>query len=137
MPTLKQYRQEAVRRVNPSLGRVEVLGAAAAQSVGVTALAVGGVSAQRYVNSWILRPDAATAGGADRSRFATTYAPTSSSVTLTHTGPAYSDTTATGESVEILTQEPFIYDQAVDQTIRKLHRQDMTIIPARYDTERY
>ena len=75
MPTLKDYRRETVRRVTPAFGRVESVGALAAQSVGVTALAVGGVSTQRYTNNWILQGDASSAD--DRVRFCTTYDPTS------------------------------------------------------------
>lgn len=110
--------------LDPALGRSEAVASLAAQSVTVTALGTGG-SSQRFVNEWPTRFDTAT--NADRIRRCSAF--TASSGALAHTGTAYGDTTSTGEVLDILVHEPYLYLNAVQVTLARLKQNDRTIIP--------
>lgn len=138
MTTLKDYRREMVRRAGAdgqSVGRLVTPASIAAQTVTVNALAFGSAPASRYATQWMVRADSATAAAADRVRLISGYQ--SESGVLAHTGTAYADTTATGETIEILPFEPYLYDLAINETLGRLKRLDRTTIPCRNAIRKY
>ena len=109
---------------NPALGRVETVASLAAQTLGVSALALGG-SSQQFVNDELFRFDTATT--ADRIRRVTSFAPTTG--VATHTGTAYSDTTVGTEKVAILKHPTYLLLKAVQATLPKVIHNNRTVIP--------
>lgn len=130
MTTLAQIRQRCLE-LEPSLGRTVSITSLAAQAVTVTGLAVGTIGARKYTNKWLLRPDASTA--ADRLRFSQDF--NSNNGQINHEGAAYSDTTATSESLEIHEHEPYLMDLAVQQTLRTTRFLDRSILPSNLSGE--
>lgn len=110
--------------LDPALGRSESIASLTTTTAVVSSLATGG-SSQRFVNNWALRSDTATT--ADRIRRISQFTPASG--TLTHAGTNYADTTATGEVVDILAHEPYIYHNAINVTLPRLKNLDTTSIP--------
>lgn len=105
------------------LGQSETITGLAAQTVTVGQLATGGGSAQSYALQWLLRADNAAAASADRVRRCTDFA-TATGV-FTHAGAAYTDTTITGETLEVWKMHPRSADLAIRLTqsrIKRLHR---------------
>ena len=98
----------------------------------VAALATGTVTASKFINTWLVRADAAAA---ERIRMCSNFA--SATGTLTHAGTAYTDLTATDESVEIVEHEPYLLDNAVNEALHLLRRIDRTVIPTRNGYNRY
>ena len=109
---------------NPALGRVETVASFAAQTLGVSALALGG-SSQQFVNDELFRFDTATT--ADRIRRVTSFAPTTG--VATHQGTAYSDTTVGTEKVAILKHPTYLFLKAVQATLPKVLHNNRTVIP--------
>ncbi len=138
MPTLAQYRQEIHVRSRQKTGRTLAIASLTGTTVVCNALATGTVTAGKFTNKWLLRPDAAPASpGADRVRLTTDTGFSSTTGTLTHAGTAYNDTTATTENVEVCEYEPYLYDNAIDMTLRSLNRSDRFEMPARQGATRY
>ena len=117
----------------PELGRVITPSAITGTTVVSTAQVLE-ASVQKYVGYWMCRPDAATAAAADRVRRITSQTAPS---TLTHNQTNYTDTTVTGEQVELLQFEPYLYDTAIDVTLGRTRRLDKANIPSRMNTNRY
>lgn len=125
MATLKAIRQ-LMLQMAPELGSVETPASGSATTIVVARLASGTLSPQTYAGRWLLRPDAASA--ADRAgRLVTNYA--SSTGTLTHAGANYSDTTFTGESLEIHRFDPQRIDRAIAYAVRTIRLLDVDISP--------
>ena len=126
MPTLRQYRREMFNRTPGDLGRLETIASlpAAGLTMTVSALATGTVNAGKFINKWLVRSDAAAA---ERVRICSNFA--AATGTLTHAGTAYTDLTATDESVEILEFEPYLYDRAINQILHMLRKLDSEIVP--------
>lgn len=133
--TLKEISHEVLKRLPNAIGRQESIASITTTTVVVSALANGGFSSQRFTQEfpWMLRRDTASSG--DRVRYCTDF--TSSTGTLTHAGANYSDTTATGESVELLRYEPKWLDAAIQVAIQRLHRRDREILPTLNGERRY
>lgn len=128
MPTLKTVIRRAISRLGPSLGITVPLTGAAAQTVTAAELASGGLGAERYRTFHLLRLDAASS--ADMFRICSDYL--SSTGVLTHDGAAYADTTATGESVDILhpSIEPRLLFNAAQEVVARIRRMDVTELPS-------
>lgn len=126
MPALKAYRREMYARLpGDVLGRVEAIAALTATTLTVTALATGGRSTDEFAGKFMLRPEAA--GAADRTRRISSYDSTQG--LFGHGGASYSDTTATGESVEIVLVEPYLVDNAIQVALGRLRRRHVTELP--------
>ena len=124
--TMRGIRRKMLALV-PDLGRVAPVTALAAQSATAARLG-GGVSAQKWVNYWMLRSEAATA--ADRNqRYASSY--NGASGAFTHTGTAYADTTITSEYLEIHKYEPQLIDAHINEALAKTVYRHRDIIPVR------
>lgn len=121
--TLKGIRRQMLM-MDAALGRAESIASLSTTTVVVNALATGG-SSQKFIDKWLLRSD--SANSADRVRRVTNFTP--SSGTLTHSGTNYADTTATGEVVEILEFEPYLYDNAIQVSLARLKHLDRTELP--------
>ena len=132
MPTVDGILREMVFRHQP-IGRVENIASLAAQTATVTALATGGLSAQEFVDKWMVRPETATA--ADLIRRCTSFV--SSTGVLTHTGTAYTDTTATDEQLLILKHQLYLALQAIDIGIGSTKRLHETYLPTLFGAKRY
>jgi hypothetical protein len=130
--SLSEIRQ-LMLRMEPTLGEVHNLASATVTTAVVTALATGKLTAGKYIDSFILRPDAATA--ADRLRICTNF--TAASGTLTHAGTNYADTTATSEKLEIHMANPRLLDQAIDLTLAQTLHSDSVEMPALANSTRY
>lgn len=127
MSTLAQYRQEMLRR-EPSLGQVEAVASLTTTTVVVNRLAVGTVQSGKFIEKWIVRPDAAPATpGADRTRMVSGY--TASTGTLTHAGTNYNDTTSASENVEIHEQEPYLLDLAIQSALKETQHRVTDTLP--------
>ena len=120
--------QRAIRRLmlqlDPALGRSEAVTALATGSVTAGALAYGG-SPQRYVDRYAVRGDATAA--ADKIRRISNFTP--STGLMAHTGTNYSDTTTTGETVEVWEFDPQLADNGIQITLGRLKHQDRTELP--------
>lgn len=127
MPLLYQARQKMLT-LEPMLGSVWVPASLTTTTAVVTALATGTVSSGQYVEKWLLRPLGATA---DRTRVCSSF--TSTTGTLTHTGANYSDTTATGESLEIHEHRPGLLDQAITEALAAIRYVGRSDFPSRPD----
>lgn len=101
-----------------------------------SSLATGTVTSGKYGAKWILRPDAASQP-TNRVRLSTETGFASATGTITHAGAAYTDTTAGTESVELCEYEPYLLDDAIQQTIQSINRNDRTEIPTRQGATRY
>lgn len=110
--------------MDAALGRTEAISHIDTTKLTVASLAVGG-SNQKFVDKWMLRSDSSNV--ADRVRRITNYSPTQGY--LHHNGTNYADTTATGEYVEILEFEPYVYDNAIQVTLARLKHLDRTELP--------
>lgn len=134
MPTLSAIVQEMCRRSPAdSIGRTVAIASLTTTTAVISALATGTVSAQKYINKWLWRPDTATA--ADRIRIVSNFS--SSTGTLTHAGTNYADTTATSENAVILEHDPnFLFD-AIQITLDRTRRIDRVVIPTRANQKRY
>jgi len=134
--TLAGIRKAMYDRLPGFLGRVEAVTSAAAQSVTCSSLGQG-VSSQRYANQWLLRADSVpvNSSNADRVRYCTTF--NGATGQLTHTGVAYTDTSPSGENVEILGWEPVEIDTAIQQTLARLYRRDEEVVATRLGIDRY
>ena len=132
MPTLKEVRQACLSQ-EPMLGRTFDIASLAAQTVTVTALATGSVNARVYTEKWLLRPDADLSGGVavDRTRISSNYV--SSTGVITHAGAAYTDTTATGEVVEIHEFDPYRLETAIQEALGSTLRVDESVLQGRAD----
>lgn len=131
--TLAAYRREMLTRFYP-VGQVVVPTGMAAQSVTVARLARG-QSADQLINRYIVRADAVTAAAADRDRLITAF--TNTTGLMTHAGPAYSDTTLTGETVELLEFKPELYDLAIQWAVTTTQRRWRTEFPTVSGQRRY
>ena len=121
--TAKAIIRKMCEQSEGALGENHAIASLAAQTLGVTAFAVGG-SSQQHVNDWLARFDTATT--ADRIRRNTSFAP--STGVMTHAGTAYSDTTVGTETVDVLKFNPLSYLRAVQATLPKvLHNSRVTI----------
>jgi len=130
VPTLAQYRQRMLE-LDPTLGRVETLASATTTSLVVTRLSVGGmVGKGKFEGQWLLRPSAGSQP-ADRIRLAIDY--NSNTGALIHDGTAYSDTTTTGEVVEIHEHEPFLLESAIQDALRSTRRLYRVTMPTHSD----
>lgn len=119
MPTLKQIIRDMIARApGQILGRTEAIASLTSTTCVVTRLNQGGRSVDDFIGKYLCRMDTATA--ADRERRVVNFA--TATGTLTHSGANYSDTTATGESVDILTFEPRWYADAVQVSLGRLLR---------------
>ena len=127
MATLKQIRQKMLEMA-PELGSVETPASGSATTVVVSRLASGTLSAQKYANRWLLRPDASGASAAaDRAaRIVTNFA--SSTGTLTHAGANYVDQTFTSEDLEIHTYDPQRLDRAIAYAVGTIRALDMDLL---------
>ena len=132
MPTLKQVRQRALK-LDPSLGRVELITGLTTTTVVCASLATGTVGAGKFSNKWVLRPDAALSGGVavDRLRLTTSSGFAASTGTLTHAGTNYADTTVGTEQAEIHEFEPYLLEQAIQTVLRGTRFLDFSILPTK------
>lgn len=121
----------------PSLGRVVTPASYTVTTAVVNALATGTVDASRNAGKWMIRPDAVTAAGADRTRLTTATGYVAATGTLAHAGANYADTTATNETLEISEYEPYLLDNAIQATLPKLRRIDRTMLPTVQGANRY
>jgi hypothetical protein len=138
MPTLKAIRQR-ILKIDSSLGRVEAITALATGSVTAAALAVGTVGAGKFSTKWLLRPEAALNGSGvpvDRLRLSTASGYTASTGLIAHAGANYTDTTITGESLEIHEHEPYLLDNAICAALRGTRFLDYSTIPTQQN-DRY
>jgi len=119
-----KYIRRQMLSMDAALGRTESIYHIDTTKITVSSLATGG-SNQKFIDQWILRSD--TADSADRIRRVTNYTPAQGY--LHHSGASYTDTTSTGESVEILEFEPYLYDNAVQVTLARLKHLDRTELP--------
>lgn len=132
MTTLAQYRQRMLS-LRPDVGRAFTITGVGTQKVTVSRAAVGTVGPARYTRRWAVRPDAATAAGADRERMINDYNPFTGE--FHHDGAAYADTSAGTEKLEVLEYEPFLYDDAIQETLRNTRFLDDSILPANLSGE--
>lgn len=129
MTTLLQARQQMLA-IEPMLGRVEDIAALGAQTITVTVLATGSVQSGKITSKWLLRPQASNA--ANRApRLSSDFA--SSTGIITHAGAAYTDTTATGETVEIHEYEPWRLEIAIQEALQSTRRLDLSYLQGRAD----
>ena len=129
MTTLLSVRQ-AMLAQEPMLGRVENIASLTAQSLTVTVLATGTVGEQKFSEKWLLRPQAANA--ANRApRLSSMF--NAATGTITHAGSAYTDTTATSETVEIHEYEPWLLEEAIQNALAQLRYVDTSIMQGRSD----
>ncbi len=119
-----KYIRRQMLAMDAALGRVESIHNIDNKAVEVLSLATGG-SNQKFVDKWLLRSDASDA--ADRVRRITNYIPSTGH--LQHNGTNYADQTETGEKVEILDFEPYLYDNAIQVTLARLKHLDKTELP--------
>lgn len=121
--------QAGIRRhmlqMEPSLGRVESIASLTTSTVTVSAFAVGTMLSGKFVDRYMLRPTATTS--ADRLRLISDY--NSSTGGMQHRGAAYTDVTATDESVEIHEFEPYLHDNAIQKVMRHSRFLDRYILP--------
>ena len=118
------------------LGRVVPLTGAAAQTItSLSALGFGGLSEQAYAQKWMWRPQAATAAGADNIRYSDSFTP--STGVVTHSGTAYTDTTATSESCILTPFYPGSWRDAINLAVTKTREMDFSEIPVRKGLEKY
>lgn len=129
--SLKAYIVEMLSRAEDldGFGRMEAVTALAAQSVTAASLGFGSLSATKYQNKYLWRPDAALVGGVevDLARMCSVFTPTTGA--MAHLGVAYADTTITSEQVGILEYEPARFKAAVNLALQRLRRRDVEIIP--------
>lgn len=134
MPTLTQYREEMLKIGPADMGALYPLTAAAAQSVTSSSAALGGYTNQKWKDYYLLRRDAVTPP-TDRVRRVTSYV--SSTGQWVHEGAAYSDTTFTGESVELWRYDPLLHvDPSINEAIRDILRLEMVELPS-LNTQRH
>lgn len=110
----------------PSLGVVYDVSALAPQTLTVARLATGRVQSGKYIDKWLRRPQAADAANRNE-RIVSNFA--ASTGVLTHEGAAYTDTTATGETVEIHEYQPYLVDQAVQKALDTCRFRDEAVLP--------
>lgn len=134
MTSQQLVREEMVRR-DPNVGDVFNLASATTTTAVVTILNTGKLTAGKYIDRYLVRPDAATAAAADRERICTNFA--SATGTFTHAGTNYTDTTATNEKLEVLVYKPRLYDQAIDLTLGQCRHTDSVELPALSGATRY
>jgi len=128
--TLKGIRRQMLM-MDSALGRAESISAIGNTTVTAPSLATGG-SNQKFIDRWLLRSDTSTS--ADRIRKITAYTPNNGN--LQHNGAHYSDQTATGEVVEILEHEPYLFDNAIQVTLARLKHLDRTELPTVQNQQR-
>lgn len=136
MPTLRAFRQEMLR-LEPGLGRIQDIASGSATTLVVAALATGVIGSGKFIEKWMLRPS--TLATADRVRMCKDFesgAGSGTAGTLTHEGANYTDTTFTGEQVELLEHEPYLYDNAIQQAIASTRFLHNSLIPTHL-TDRY
>ena len=131
MPTHQQFIEEAIERGGRDFGLFIPITSAAAQTVVCSTRAMG-EPASTYVGKYMIRYAPATA--ADSARQISDFA--GSTGTFTHTGTAYSDTTATGEYIFVTPFDPNIIRRALQQSVENLRFLDKTEIPT-YNGTRY
>lgn len=134
MPTMEDIFRRAVERCGPAVGRTADIASLTTTTAVVTELATGSVGGERYRFHHMVRWDAASA--ADYLRICTDFA--ASTGTLTHDGANYSDTTATGEKLDILNPslEPWLMFPAVNDIVQRMKRLDVTEFPT-FPGDRY
>ncbi len=125
--SLEAYRQEMLNRVNDpdGFGRVEAITGLSAQTITVGTFGVGSVSATKYLQKWLYRPE--TASTADLTRMCSAFTPATG--VLTHAGIAYADTTVGTEHVEVHEYEPKMLNSAINLALQRLRRRDIETIP--------
>ena len=126
MVTVQDVRREMLYRGPTDLGRVVPITSLTTTTAVSSQLASGTVSAERYINKHLWRGEAASS--ADYWRICTNFA--ASTGTFTHAGTNYSDTTATGEELEILEHDPYLYLEAINLTLAKVRRRYEVELPA-------
>ena len=133
MPTLAGYRRE-MTRLEPALGSAHLINTAAARQITVNTLKYGARSSvSRYSEKFMLRADSASLP-ADRVRLSYDYDPVAG--TIAHEGADYADVTAGTEILEILEHEPYLYDEAIQETLRSTRYRDVEILPT-HNADRY
>lgn len=128
MTALHRYVAKAIDLAGETLmGRYAPLTGAAAQTATASSLAFGGNSEQRYAQWWLWRPGASAT--ADHDKLIDSWAPGTG--VFTHSGSAYSDTTATGETLYLLPPDldPYKVRRACDTAIQQVREWDETIVP--------
>lgn len=128
MTALHSYVAKAIDLAGETLmGRYAPLTGAAAQTATASSLAFGGNSEQRYAQWWLWRPGASAT--ADHDKLIDSWAPGTG--VFTHSGSAYSDTTATGETLYLLPPDldPYKVRRACDTAIQQVREWDETIVP--------
>lgn len=131
MTTLAQYRQRMLA-LDPDLGRVENIASLPTEgnAIVVTRLAVGNIDPDKFIDTWLLRPEAASQP-ADRLRFCHDYNPRTGE--LFHDATAYADKTVDSEEVEIHVLEPYLLDEVIQHATRTTRFLDEAILPTRLD----
>ncbi len=132
MPTLLEYAQEAINRGGPEIGRVVPITSATATTLVCNALKRSD-SGQTFLRNYLVRRGAASQP-ADRIRIVSSFVGTTGTLTIP-SGNDYSDTTATGESVEIIKVDPHIIDTACNQSIDKISHMDCTEFPTSHNVQ--
>lgn len=128
MTALHSYVAKAIDLAGETLmGRYAPLTGAAAQTATASSLAFGGNSEQRYAQWWLWRPGATAT--TDHDKFIDSWAPGTG--VFTHSGSAYSDTTATGETLYLLPPDldPYKVRRACDTAVQQVREWDETIVP--------
>lgn len=133
--TLKAIRRHMLDRTVDQglLGQVESPASFTVTTAVVNMLAMGGGSAQAYVQNWLLRAESATS--ADRIRRITDFA--TATGTLTHAGTNYADTTVGTEQIEIWKYNPRSADLAIRLTQNRIKRLHRYIFPTVTNQRRY
>ena len=126
--TLAEYREEMIRIGPADMAALYPMTGAAAQTVTSSSAALGGYTNQKWKDYYLLRRNAASQP-ADRVRRVTSFA--AATGVWTHEGTAYSDTTATSESVELWKYDPLLYvDPAINEVIKDIRRLQMVELPS-------
>ena len=109
------------------LGLSVPLTGAAAQTATASSLAFGGNSEQQFAQWWLWRPTNTVA--AEHDRQIDSWVPGTG--VFTHSGGAYTDTTATGETLYLTPQwcPPRIVRKAINLAVQQVREWDETIIP--------
>jgi len=128
VPTQAAIRQRMLQ-IEPSLGRTVAIAALAARTIEVDALKTGVVADSKFLDTWLLRPDCATA--ADRVRICSAF--NSGTGVLEHEGADYADTTVGTEQLELHEHEPYHLDDAIQEGLRSTRFRYRHLFPARSD----
>lgn len=131
MPRAKEMLRRALQRCGPGIGRsVRLTGATGTTAVSAD-MATGSISNNRFRNHYLLRLDAASE--ADHIRICTAF--DAATGTFTHDGPAYSDVTASGETLDIIHPaiDPWALLRSIQEAVqrtRRIHVSELMSHPA-------